>query len=415
MTLRWTRTPLHSRLVTLGLFGMTFAVLTGRPAFAVLAAAPLWLAVSAPRSSLARVEATITVDQTRCFESDTIVVTSLVTADTRTTMHAVLRTGSGVTIVDSAVRDAAGVDTAEFTWTVRAEHWGRWSVGPVVVTSYADGLLTSTDVQSPSLPLTVMPAVEDVRHQVLPRTMPNRLGEHVSRVVGDGIEFAGIRPLQSGDSLRRLNWRASARYSRPFVTQLNADRSTELVVVVDGFSDVGPRGSSTLDVSLRGAASIADAYLSTHDRVGLIALGGVLRWVSADAGGTQYYRVVESLLDVRDTVSVVRPTLDRLPRAVLPTGALAVLFSPLLDERAVELARDLRERRYPLVIVDVLDEEPQLDATTAVSDIALRFWRLRRQTTLAGLADLGAHVVDWKRGAALDGVLASVTIRGRIA
>ena len=53
--------------------------------------------------------------------------------------------------------------------------------------------------------------------------------------------------------------------------------------------------------------------------------------------------------------------LTRLPRAALPPGALIVVFSPLLDPRLIEALRDLRERGFSVLVVDVLNAEPAHD------------------------------------------------------
>jgi len=413
---RWHATGYQRRLLTVGLIGVGVAVVFGVPAFAVVAAAPLWLAFSASRKRPSRIEVSTDVDLRRCLEGDTVVVSSTATADAPVTFDAFLPCPLGLTIVDHARHDDVRSRQATYTWTLRADLWGRWPIGPIVVRAATDGLLAQTTVSSgASKPLTVLPAASALRQLPLPRTLPNRLGDHVSRVVGEGVEFAGIRPLVSGDQLRHLNWRATARYRRPYVTRFNAERACELVIVVDGISDVGPHGSSSLDIAVRGAAALAQSYLADHDRVGVIAMGGALHWVAGQSGTTQFYRVVEALLDVRDFVSVVKPAVDRLPRAVLPAGSLVVMFSPLLDERAIEVARDLRQRRFPLVVIDVLAVEPRMSPPTRTSELAFRMWRLQRRATRSGLADLGVHVIDWNGRDSLDTALGALPMAGRIA
>ena len=49
--------------------------------------------------------------------------------------------------------------------------------------------------------------------------------------------------------------------------------------------------------------------------------------------------------------------ITRVPRAALPPGASVIAFSPLLDAEFVEVLRDLRQRGFPVVVVDVLNVE----------------------------------------------------------
>src|SRR5690606_28679507 len=120
----------------------------------------------------------------------------------------------------------------------------------------------------------------------------------------------------------------------------------DVVAVVDTTTDVGPAGWSSLDIGVRGAASVVQAYLRYADRVGIVALGGRVRWLKPDVGTRQYYRVVETLLASRLDGSFVEPDLFRLPRQALPPGALVFVFSPLLDPRVIDVIRDLRERGH---------------------------------------------------------------------
>ena len=357
---------------------------------------------------------TMTVERERFFEGDEFEVVAQLTADAPVTYAVRLELPRGMWMVSETLRCTGAAIDAELRWRVRAESWGHSPVGPVVVVAHSEDLLSQAEVRSSSRRVTVFPVTEALARPPLPRTLPNRLGNHTSRTVGEGIEFAGIRPLGAGDSVRRLNWRASARFQRPFITQLHVERSCELVLVVDSYSDVGPSGHTSLDVSIRSAASVAQFFLAANDRVGLVAMGGVLRWVSAESGSRHYVRILQSLLDTHDTVTVVRPALERLPRVVLPAGALVVLFSPLLDERAVQLARDLRERRFPLVVVDVLTADPYVDRTTAASGVALQMWRLQRRVMCAQLADIGAHVIPWDGTGSLDAVFAALPTGGRV-
>ena len=415
MPATWRTSVFHQRLLTLGVLGLMAAVLAGRPAFAVMAAAPLSVAFIAARSSAGHVAVTMTLPGTRYFEGDEFEVLGQVAADTVVLIDARLEAARGLSIVGGPETLSASSDSCQLRWTVRVDSWGYAPIGPVVARVHDADLLKTAEFLSGTERITAFPTTEQIARPALPRTLPNRLGNHTSRAVGDGLEFAGIRPSVVGDSHRRLNWRASARYQKPFVTQLHVERSAELVVVVDSYSDVGPQGRTSLDVSVRGAASLAQSYLSSNDRVGLVALGGVLRWVSAESGSRQYYRVLEALLDARDTVTVVRPELERLPRAVLPTGSLVVLFSPLLDDRAVEVARDLRERRFPVVVVDVLTADPHVHTKTAASAAALQMWRLQRQVMRGQLSDIGVHLVDWDGVGPLDAALAMLPTGGRIA
>lgn len=71
-----------------------------------------------------------------------------------------------------------------------------------------------------------------------------------------------------------------------------------------------------------------------------------------------------------------------------------VAFSPLLDAKFVETLRDLRQRSFPVLVVDVLDAAPRR-ARRRLDRLAERIWRMERQAIRFSLGELGVTVVNW--------------------
>jgi uncharacterized protein (DUF58 family) len=238
----------------------------------------------------------------------------------------------------------------------------------------------------------------------VPAELLRRIGEHTGRAVGEGVEFAGLRPYQPGDQLRDVNRAVSLRRGQLHVNQRAAARAADLVVMIDAFGDSGPVSEASLDVAVHGAAALVTAYLRVSDRVGLVVLGGLLRWFGPAAGDRQFYRIAEMMLAARYD-SFVTPDIGRIPRTALPPGTLVVVFSPLLDPRAFGAISDLRQRGFPLIVVDTLRDEPPVGSRPDAR-LALRLWRLDRAATRSALRALGVPVLRWGAGTELDSVLA---------
>jgi uncharacterized protein (DUF58 family) len=277
----------------------------------------------------------------------------------------------------------------------------------VHITCRSQGGIWSATVQVQAGPIDVFPRPPVVRARLVPPELLRRIGEHTGRAVGEGIEFAAVRGYQPGDRLRDVNWTVTSRRGGLHVNQRAAQRAADLVVMVDAFSEAGPPGDTTLDTAVRGAAGLVTAYLRTGDRAGIVTLGGMLRWLGPAPGERQFYRVAEMVLGVRYH-SDVTPDLDRIPRTALPPGALVVLFSPLLDQRALGAVSDLRERGFLLLVVDVLRHEPPAPARSRMSDLALRIWRLDRDALRHSLEGAGIPVISWAADEELDAVMAPV-------
>jgi len=71
------------------------------------------------------------------------------------------------------------------------------------------------------------------RHQVY--TMLS--GHNLSKLHGEGYDFAELREYQMGDDIRKINWTITAKMGKPYVKELHANR--ELSVVVVSLADGG--------------------------------------------------------------------------------------------------------------------------------------------------------------------------------
>ena len=98
----------------------------------------------------------------------------------------------------------------------------------------------------------------------------------------------------------------------------------------------------------------------------------------------------------------------------MPPGALILVFSPLLDPRLVEALRDVRERGFSVLVVDVLNAEPGHDGSK-LSALTSRLWRLEQQAIRFSLTQIGVLVVHWDGVSSLDEPLAPYTRRVLVA
>lgn len=346
----------------------------------------------------------------RMFEGETARLAVLVTAPPGAqVLGAQLRTGPELSVAPLGMyRPVPGELKCE--WQLTATRWGRSAVRLRVIMQGTGGLLLGEVYQAVS-ELAVFPNADRVAAVPRPLDLPDLLGVHLGRRRGEGVEFAGIREYQSGDPLRAVNWRATARRGRLHVTERLVEQAAQVVALIDAAQDVAQPGPSTLEVSVRGALAVVSGALRRGDRCGVAALGGVIRWMTPDLGRRHFYRVMEALLDVRaGTMPLQRDVVD-LPKAVLPQGAAVVVFSPLLDDRVIHAVADLRRRGFGLAVVDVLRTEPVARPGSDYDPLAVRMWRLGRRGIQHRLAELGVPVVSWADGTQLDEVLRPIAAR----
>jgi hypothetical protein len=82
----------------------------------------------------------------------------------------------------------------------------------------------------------------------------------------------------------------------------------------------------------------------------------------------------------------------------VPTGAIIVAFSTLLDTEFALALIDLKKRGHTVVAVDVLHGAP----FEAQDPIITRMWGLQRSAMYRDMAVVGVDVVSWPQDVTLD-------------
>ena len=353
----------------------------------------------------------------RCFESE----------QARLTVWATEESGAGIGAAESSAveltipgapnlqLEALEADSRHAkTVAVTAQRWGRYSIRVRVEVVARGGLLTGTATVD-AAEVIVFPLTPPQPTPIPQTELLDRLGAHLTRHIGPGVEYADIRPYVPGDQLRAVNWPVSARRGQLHVTQRLTDRAADVVVLIDTYAQpAGPATESTERV-VRGAAQVVQTALRHGDRAGIVTLGGNRpRWLGADIGQRQFYRVLDTVLGAGDRFENTTGTLA--PRAAVPVGAIVIAFSTLLDTEFALALIDLRKRGHVVIAVDILDSSPfegQLDP------LVDRMWALQRSAMYRDMATVGVDIVFWQRDQSLEqsmGVLPDRRrrVRGRL-
>ena len=306
------------------------------------------------------------------------------------------------------IRLAAG-ERPELHIPIRCVHWGTYEVGEALWRARdAFGLLVFEGVVGEPRRLKVYPSGETLERLLQPLDTQVYSGNQVARHRGEGIEFADLRPFTTGDRIRRVNWRATAKRGAPWVNEAHPERNTDVVLFLDTFAEARRSDTGTLDLGVRAAASFATHYLKEKDRVGLVSFGGVLNWLTVTSGTTQLYRIVDSLLDAQILLSYAWKDLDIIPTRTLPPRALVIALSPLLDERAVRALLDLPGRGFDLAVIEISPFPFVEEGESETERLAYRLWRLRREALRSRYASLGVPIVEWREGVPLEAMVEEV-------
>ena len=396
----------------LAAFGLLAGLVLGRVELVALAA-PFALAavVGAALVRDPRISATIAVDRERALEEEDVHVTIELSAPEGVDrVDVFLPLPEQLTVPEGNPRGVSLRSPRTVELDVRCERWGAFSIGPLLMRARDRLGFHSWEAQvGAARPLQVYPSVETLRSILAPLETQAFIGNQTSRAKAEGIEFADIREWAPGDRVRSINWRATARRGALHVNEQHPERTTDVVLFLDTFTDVRSGARGTLDMTVRAAASLAHRYLARKDRVGVVSFGGYLTWLLPASGTQQLYRIVDSLLQMDIVLSFARKGIDILPPRTLPPKALVIALSPLLDVRSAGALLDLRARGFDLVVVEVSPVPFVRPGTDDLSKLAYRLWRLSRESLRLRYEQAGVPVVEWVDGQPFNVVLEEVT------
>lgn len=394
--------------------GLVAALALRRPELAVIAVPfALVLVLGLRWSSDPRVVAELSVGEERTLEDVPVSAELRIRVDAPVDrLEVVLDLPHGVEVVDDGAAHALRIGPERervIPLRLRPARWGVYDLGRIEVRAWDPFRLVVWQGRTPaSHVLRAYPSSKEADRVVAAVETQAFTGSEVARTKGEGIEYADIRDYVPGDRVRSINWRASARRRGLVVNERHPERNTDVVLLIDSFADVRGDGFSTLDEAARVASTLAQRYLERRDRVGLVALGGVLRWLQPGMGATQRYRLLETLVETGIEPTYTWRDINVVPARILPTKALVVALTPLVDQRFVTALVDLRARGFDLVVVELDPSDVVEPGRGELASLAHRIWLLEREVNRARLERLGVGIARWGPGLSLDAALEGV-------
>jgi uncharacterized protein (DUF58 family) len=316
-----------------------------------------------------------------------------------------------------ACRLAAG-GSETLTYRVRPPRRGDARFGELYVR--ADGPLglvrRQRRVVGSQAGVRVYPNLRDLRKYdlLVRRGLEAQPGGRPVRVPGASTEFERVREYLPDDEFRRVNWKATARRGQPMVNQFEAERSQNLVVMLDAGramaaladppgGDAGtatPDGLTRLDHALNAALLLAHVATQRGDRVALLAYTDQVRvFVPPQRGRRALLATVQALYNL--CAEPVEPdharAFDFLAQRNL-RRSLVVLFTDLADrESSSALAAHLLRaaRQHLVVCVTLGDPNVRRPAVQRPTDAASLYEKMVAQQLLDDRASVLAHLAAY--------------------
>ena len=185
-------------------------------------------------------------------------------------------------------------------------------------------------------------------------------GSYLSVFKGRGIEFDEVRPYQSGDDVRSVDWNVTARMGELYVKRFIEERELTVLLMVDvsGSQDFGSVGRFKREAVAEMAALLAFAASRNNDKVGLLLFTDrVEKYFPPRKGRRHILRLVRELLTYKPAGrgTDLKAALDYTNRMLKRRGIVFLLSDFQADPNTYRKALNVAGRRHDLVAIDLHD------------------------------------------------------------
>lgn len=209
---------------------------------------------------------------------------------------------------------------------------------------------------------------------------------------GEGTDFRQLREYRQGDSLRSIDWKATARQRKPISREYQEERDQQVVFLLDCGRRMLARddGASHFDHALQAVLTLGFVAQKQGDAVGLMSFGGEPRWLAPHKGRAGFDHLLAGVYDLQPGEAA--PDYTQAAGALmrkLGKRAFVVLITNLRDEDDLAMRRacELLGSRHMVLCASLreraLDRAAAADAADFAGALrqsaALHYLRQRRE------------------------------------
>jgi uncharacterized protein (DUF58 family) len=191
-----------------------------------------------------------------------------------------------------------------------------------------------------------------------------RLGQHESRQRGSGMDFDQIKEYQQGETVRKVNWAATARKGSltPLVNAYYEERDLSVILVVDlsASMDFGSTRLTKRSLAAEICASLVYSALASHDRVGLLGFASDVVCYLPPRHTWNYQRAIpQHILTAQAGTGAVNfwAVVESVEKWI-KHRSLMFLLSDFLTDNTAEIGQALTQLRRKHDLITLLVNDP---------------------------------------------------------
>ncbi|QDA32112.1 DUF58 domain-containing protein [Thermococcus indicus] len=214
-------------------------------------------------------------------------------------------------------------------------------------------------------------------------------------------DFKEIRNYQTGDPMKLINWKATARMGEVLVNEFEREGKKTVLFIVDAREamKIGKESESPYEHAMNLVASMAHSFLRKDYHVGLYLLGAG-KFIPPATGPRQLHEIVRTMMSferVQTGEERLDDAVERLRRILIQYTPLVVYVSNILEGTWAETRRGMltvramgRGKTRPMVID--ISVYPTLDPGTGT------LMEMEKRAIMEDLEKTGAYVIRWLPG-----------------
>ena len=219
----------------------------------------------------------------------------------------------------------------------------------------------------------IVKKVKQIEIRTRKRTENTLMGQYHSAFKGQGMTFAEVRPYQSGDDIRRIDWNKTARFKEPYVKVMEEERELTMMLMVDisASMNYGTKIELKRELVAEICASLGFSAAGNNDKVGLILFADkVYKAIPPQKGKKHILAIISTILTANyvEAEANVDAALEYIMH-VFKKKSLAFLFSDFSDEFDDKLLK-IASKKHQLLGLRIYDEKDN-----EIPDVGYAFFR----------------------------------------